>query len=135
METTLRKTMLGAVLASLFALCACAGISPNGTVTLTPTGQTVANDIKGACSIAADLTALSALIATFPIGTTAEAIAQAFCATVNAIPLGFRFKATAAVPNAVEINGVVVPYARAGVKLKATPVFVVLNGIVVPYAR
>ena len=43
----MRKTMLGAVLAPLFALCACAGISPNGTVTLTPTGQTVANDIKG----------------------------------------------------------------------------------------
>jgi hypothetical protein len=131
----MRKFVLSAALASFFAVGGCASISPNGTITLTPTGQTVVNDIKGVCSIAADLTAITALIATFPIGTTAEAIAQAFCATVNAVPVSAKLKATPAAPNAVEINGVVVPYSRLGVRLKATPGFVVLNGVVVPYAR
>jgi hypothetical protein len=131
----MRKLMLGAALASFFAVGGCASISPNGTITLTPTGQTVVNDIKGACSVAADLTAITALIATFPIGATAEAIAQAFCATVNAVPVSAKLKATPVAPNAVEINGVVVPFSRLGVRLKATPAFVVLNGVVVPYAR
>ncbi len=131
----MRKLMLGAALAFALTAGGCASISPNGTITLTPTGQTVVTDIKGVCSVAADLTAITALVATFPIGTTAEAIAQAFCATVNAVPLSTKLKATAVTPNAVEINGVVVPYSRLGVRLKATPGFVVLNGVVVPYAR
>ncbi|MGB7101048.1 MAG: hypothetical protein WBD95_20070 [Xanthobacteraceae bacterium] len=131
----MRKLMLATALASFFSVGGCASISPNGTITLTPTGQTVVNDIKGACSVAADLTAITALIATFPIGTTAAAIAQAFCATVNAVPLGAKLKATPATPNAVEINGVVVPYTKLGARLKATPAFVVINGVVVPYAR
>ena len=131
----MRKLMLGAALASFFTVGGCASISPNGTITLTPTGQTVVNDIKGACSVAADLTAITALIATFPIGTTAAAIAQAFCATVNSVPVSAKLKATPGTPNAVEINGVVVPYTRPGARLKATPAFVVLNGVVVPYTR
>jgi hypothetical protein len=131
----MRKLMLGAALASFFVVGGCASISPNGTITLTPTGQTVVNDIKGVCSVAADLTAITALIATFPLGTTAAAIAQAFCATVNAVPVSAKLKATSVTPNAVEINGVVVPYSRLGARRKATPAFVVLNGVVVPYAR
>ncbi len=131
----MRKFMLGAALASFFTVGGCASISPNGTITLTPTGQTVVNDIKGACSVAADLTAITALIATFPIGTTAAAIAQAFCATVNSVPVSAKLKATPGTPNAVEINGVVVPYTRPGARLKATPAFVVLNGVIVPYTR
>jgi hypothetical protein len=131
----MRKLALGAALASFFVAGGCASISPNGTITLTPAGQTVVNDIKGVCSVAADLTAITALIATFPAGTTAAAIAEAFCATVNAVPLGAKLKATSATPNAVQINGVVVPYTRLGARLKATPSFVVLNGVVVPYAR
>ena len=115
----MRKLMLGAALASFFAVGGCASISPNGTITLTPTGQTVVNDIKGACSIAADLTAITALIATFPIGTAAEAIAQAFCATVNAVPVSAKLKATPVAPNAVEINGVIVPYGRLGVQAES----------------
>jgi hypothetical protein len=129
----MRKIMLCAALAAYVALGGCASISPNGTITLTPTGQTVVGDIKAACNVAADLTAITTLIATFPLGTTATAIAQAFCQTLNVIPLSARLKATPATPNAVEINGVVVPYTRLGVKLKATPAFVVLNGVVVPY--
>ncbi len=131
----MRKLMLGAAMAAFLAAGGCASISPNGTITLTPTGQTVVNDIKGVCSVAADLTAITALIGTFPLGTTAEAIAQAFCQTVNAVPLSAKLKATPGTPNAVQINGVVVPYTRLGLKLKATPSFVVLNGVVVPYSR
>jgi len=131
----MRKLMLGAAVASLFVVTGCAGISPNGTITLTPTGQTVVNDIKAACSVVADLTAITALIATFPAGTAAAAIAQAFCATVNAVPVSAKLKGTPATPNAVDINGVVIPYTRLGVRLKATPSFVVLNGTVVPYTR
>jgi hypothetical protein len=129
----MRKIMLGVVLAACVALGGCASISPNGTITLTPTGQTVVADIKAACNVAADLTAISALIATFPLGTTAAAIAEAFCQTVNAIPVSAKLKATSATPNAVEINGVIVPYSKLGAQLKATPSFVVLNGVVVPY--
>jgi hypothetical protein len=129
----MRKIMLGAALAACVAFGGCASISPNGTITLTPTGQTVVNDIKAACNVAADVTAVSALIATFPLGTTAAAIAEAFCQTVNAIPVSGKLKATPATPNAVEINGVVVPYTKLGARLKATPSFVVLNGVVVPY--
>jgi hypothetical protein len=129
----MRKIMLGAALAACVALGGCASISPNGTITLTPTGQTVVSDIKAACNVAADVTAISALIATFPLGTTAAAIAEAFCQTVNAIPVSGKLKATSATPNAVEINGVVVPYAKLGARLKATPSFVVLNGVIVPY--
>jgi len=131
----MRKLVLSAALAASVGLGGCASISPNGTITLTPTGQTVVNDIKGVCSIVADLTAVTALIATFPVGTTAQAIATAFCAAVNAVPLSAKRKATSATPNAVEINGVVVPYVRSGARLSATPSFVVLNGVVVPYAR
>jgi hypothetical protein len=131
----MRKLVLGAALAAFFAAGGCASINSNGTITLTPTGQTVVNDIKGACSLTADLTAITALIATFPIGTTAAAIAQAFCATVNAVPLSAKLKAAAAVPNAVQINGVVVPYTKLGARLKAPPAFVILHGVVVPYAR
>jgi hypothetical protein len=131
----MRKLMLGAALASLFAAVGCASINSNGTITLTPGGQTVVSDIKAACSVAADVAAVTALIATFPIGTTADAIAEAFCATVNAVPLSAKLLATPATPNAVQINGVVVPYTRVGAKLKATPAFVVLNGVVVPYVR
>jgi hypothetical protein len=131
----MRKFMLGVALVSFAALGGCASISSNGTITLTPTGQTVVNDIKGACSVAADLTAVTALISTFPLGTTAAAIAQAFCAAVNQVPLNAKLKATPATPNAVEINGVVVPYTRLGAKLKATPSFVVINGVVVRYNR
>jgi hypothetical protein len=131
----MRKFTPGVAVAAFLAVGGCASISSNGTITLTPTGQTVLNDIKGACSVAADLTAVTALIGTFPIGTTAEAIAQAFCQTVNAVPLSAKLKATPAMPNAVAINGVVVPYTKLGAKLKATPSFVVLNGVVVPYTR
>lgn len=131
----MRKFMLGATLAAFLAAGGCASVSSNGTITLTPAGQTVVNDIKGACNIAADLTAITALIGTFPIGTTAEAIATAFCQSVNAVPLSAKLKATPTTPNAVEINGVIVPYTRLGTKLKGTPSFVVLNGVVVPYAR
>jgi len=131
----MRKLMLGAAFGLFLAAGGCASISPNGTITLTPTGQTVVNDIKAACSVVADLTAVTVLIATFPAGTTAEAIAQAFCATVNAVPVSARLKATPGAPNAVEINGVVIPYTRLGARLKVTPSFVVLNGVVVPYTR
>jgi hypothetical protein len=131
----MRKLMLGAALASFFAVGGCASINSNGIVTLTPTGQTVVNDIKSACSVAADLTAATALIATFPIGTTAAAIAQAFCTAVNAVPLSAKLKATPVAPNAVEVNGVIVPYVKRGARLKATPAFVVLRGVVVPYTR
>jgi hypothetical protein len=51
------------------------------------------------------------------------------------VPLSAKLKATPTTPNAVQINGVIVPYTRLGVKLKATPTFVVLNGVVVPYVR
>lgn len=129
----MRKIMLGAALAACVALGGCASISTNGTITLTPTGQTVVTDIKVACNVAADVTAITALIATFPLGTTAAAIAQAFCQTVSAIPVSAKLKATPAAPNAVEINGVIVPYSKLGARLKATPAFVVLNGVVVPY--
>jgi hypothetical protein len=131
----MRKFMLGSVLAAFVVAGGCASISPNGTITLTPTGQTVVNDIKGVCNVAADLTAITSLIATFPIGTTAAEIAAAFCQTVNAVPLSAKLKATPAAPNAVEINGVIVPYTKLGARLKSTPSFVVLNGVVVPYAR
>jgi len=132
----MRKFMHGAAMAAFLALGGCASISSNGTITLTPAGQTVVNDIKGACNVAADLTAITTLIGTFPIGTTAEAIATAFCETVNAVPLSAKLKATPSTPNAVRINGVVVPYSRLGTRLKATPPsYVVLNGVVVPYTR
>jgi hypothetical protein len=129
----MRKIMLGAALAACVALGGCASISPNGTITLTPTGQTVVTDIKAACNVAADVTAIGTLIATFPLGTTAAAIAEAFCQTVNAIPVSAKLKATPVTPNAVEINGVIVPYTKLGARLKAAPSFVVLNGVVVPY--
>lgn len=131
----MRKLMLGAALASSLAVGGCAGVSSNGTITLTPTAQTVVNDIKAACNVVADSTAITTLIGTFPLGTTAEAIAAAFCTAVNAVPLSVRRKATSATPNAVEINGVVIPYTRLGARLKAMPSFVVLNGVVVPYTR
>ena len=129
----MRQFMLGAALAVFVAAGGCTTTS-NGNLTLTPTGQTVVNDIKAACNVAADLTAITALIATFPAGTTAEAIAAAFCQAVNAVPLSAKLKATPAIPNAVEINGVIIPYSRLGSRLKATPTFVVLNGVVVPYS-
>jgi len=129
----MRQFMLGAALAVFVAAGGCTTTS-NGNLTLTPTGQTVVNDIKAACNVAADLTAITALIATFPGGTTAEAIAAAFCQAVNAVPLSAKLKATPAIPNAVEINGVIIPYSRLGSRLKATPTFVVLNGVVVPYS-
>lgn len=131
----MRKLMLGVALATFLAASGCTSISPNGTINLTPSGQTVVADIKAACSVAADLTAITTLIGTFPIGTTATAIADAFCQTVNAVPLSAKLKATPAMPNAVRINGVVIPYTRLGAKLKAMPSFVVLNGVVVPYVR
>jgi hypothetical protein len=131
----MRKFMLGAALAVFVAAGGCASISPNGTVTLTPSAATVVADIKTGCNVAADATAITALIATFPYGTLATAVAQAFCQTVNAVPLSAKLKATPAAPNAVQINGVVVPYTRLGTKLKATPAFVVLNGVIVPYTR
>jgi hypothetical protein len=131
----MRKLMLGAAMAVFVAIGGCATVNSNGTITLTPTGQTVVNDIKTACNVAADLTAVTSLIGTFPAGTTAAAIAAAFCQTVNAVPLSAKLKATPTTPNAVQINGVIVPYTRLGVKLKATPTFVVLNGVVVPYVR
>jgi len=131
----MRKLMLGAALAAFVAVGGCATVNSNGTITLTPAGQTVVNDIKTACHVAADLTAITSLIATFPVGTTAAAIAAAFCQTVNAVPLSAKLKATSATPNAVQINGVVVPYTRLGARLKATPTFVVLNGVIVRYVR
>jgi hypothetical protein len=131
----MRKFMHGVAVAAFLAVGGCASISSNGTITLTSTGQTVVNDIKGVCNVAADLTAITTLIGTFPIGTTAEAVAQAFCQTVKVVPLSAKLKATPATPNAVAINGVIVPYTKLGAKLKATPSFVVLNGVVVPYAR
>jgi hypothetical protein len=131
----MRKLMLGAALAAFAALGGCATVNSNGMITLTPNGQTVVNDIKAACSVAADLTAVTTLISTFPAGTTAAAIAAAFCQTINAVPLSAKLKATPTTPNAVRINGVVVPYTRLGVRLKATPTFVVLNGVLVPYVR
>lgn len=131
----MRKLMLGTAMAAFIAAGGCAGISPNGTITLTPTGQTVVNDIKGVCNVAADLTAITTLIATFPLGTTAEEIAAVFCKAVNAVPLSAKRKSTPAMPNAIEINGVIIPYGRLGVRLKSTPSFVVLNGVVVPYTR
>jgi hypothetical protein len=131
----MRKLTHGVVIACLVVVGGCASISSNGAITLTPAGQIVVNDIKGACNVAADLTAITTLIGTFPLGTTATAIAQAFCQTVNAVPLSARLKATVAVPNAVQINGVLVPYTRLGTKLRAAPSFVVLDGVVVPYVR
>jgi hypothetical protein len=131
----MRKLMHGVAVAAFLSTGGCASISPNGTITLTPAAQTVVNDIKTACSVAADLTGITALIATFPAGTTAAAIAAAFCQTVNAVPLSAKLKATPTTPNAVEINGIVIPYTRLGTRLKATPSFVVLNGVVVPYVR
>jgi len=114
------KFMPGFAVIALLATGGCASVSPNGTVTLTPSGQTVVNDIKSACNIAADLTAITALIGTFPAGTTAVAIATAFCQAVNALPLAERFKALpSAVPTAVVMNGVTVPYTRLGAGLKA----------------
>ncbi len=131
----MRKFMHGVASAVFLVAGGCASISSNGTITLTPTGQTVVSDIKTACDVAADLTAITALIGTFPAGTTADIIAAAFCQTVNAVPLSAKLKATPVTPNAVQINGVVIPYTKLGIKLKATPSFVVLNGVVVPYAR
>jgi len=131
----MRNIMPGIALAAFLAAGGCASVSSNGTITLTPTGQTVVNDVKAACNVVADLTAITALIATFPAGTAAGVIAQAFCQTVNAVPLSARLKATPATPNAVQINGVVVPYTKLGVRLKATPSFVIINGVVVPYAK
>lgn len=132
----MRKLMLGTIMASFLALAGCASISPNGTVTLTPSGQTVVNDIKTACNVVADLTAVTTLITTFPAGTTATAIAQDFCQAVNALPLSARFKAAVAdAPAAVVINGVTVPYTRLGARPKAAISKVTINGVVVPYAR
>ena len=131
----MRKLMLGAAFAAFVAASGCTSISPNGTVNLTPSGRTVVADIKAACSVAADLTAITTLIGTFPAGTTAMAIAQAFCQTVNAVPLSAKLKATPSAPNAVRINGVLIPYTRLGAKLKTKPSFVVPNGVAVPHAR
>jgi len=131
----MRRLMLSAALAACFAAGGCATVDSNGTITLNPTGQMVVNDIKAACNVAADLQAVTTLIATFPIGTTAVAIADAFCQAVKTVPLGAKLKATPSAPNAVQINGVVVPYTRLGMKLKVAPAFVVLNGVLVPYAR
>lgn len=131
----MRKLMLGAALAAIIAASGCTSVSPNGTINLTPSARTVVADIKAACSVAADLTAITTLIGTFPNGTTAVAIANVFCQTVNAAPLSAKLKAAPATPNAVRINGVVVPYTRLGAKLKAMPSSVVPNGVVVPYVR
>jgi TRAP-type C4-dicarboxylate transport system permease small subunit len=131
----MRKLMLGVAMVACVAVGGCATVNSNGTITLTATGQTVVNDIKTACNVAADLTAITTLIGTFPAGTAAAAIAAAFCQTVNAVPLSAKLKATPATPNAVRINGVIVPYTKLGARLKATPTAVVINGVVVPYTR
>jgi hypothetical protein len=132
----MRKFMRGVAIATFLMAGGCASISPNGTITLTPTGQTVVSDIKGVCNIAADLTAITTLISTFPIGTTAAVIAQDFCQTVNALPLSARFKAAApGAPTAVVINGVTVPYTRLGAKLKSRFSRVTVDGVAVPYVR
>lgn len=115
----MRMLMLGTALAAFLAAGGCATVSPNGTVTVNATTKTVVADIKVACSVAADATAITALVATFPYGTLATTIAGAFCATVNAVPLSTRLGATPAAPNAVRINGVIIPYTRLGVRPKA----------------
>ncbi len=129
------KLMLAAALAAFAAASGCTSISPNGTTNLMPSGQTVVADIKAACSVVADLTAITALIGTFPAGTTAVAIAKVFCQTVNAVPLSAKLKATPATPNAVRINGVVVPYTRLGARAKAAPHLAEPNGAAAPSIR
>jgi hypothetical protein len=131
----MRKLMLAAALAAFTTASGCTSVSPNGTITLTPNGQTVVADIKAACSVVADLTAITTLIGTFPAGTTAAAIAKVFCQTVNAVPLSAKLKAAPATANAVRINGVVIPYARLGARPKAAPHFVAPNGAATPSMR
>jgi hypothetical protein len=117
----MRKLMLAAALVAFAATSGCTSVSPNGSVNLTPSGQTVVADIKAACNVVADLSAITTLVGTFPAGTTAVAIAKVFCQTVNAVPLSAKLKATPATPNAVRINGVVVPYTRLNTRLGARP--------------
>jgi hypothetical protein len=131
----MRKLMLAAALAAFTAASGCTSVSPNGTITLTPSGRTVVADIKAACNVVADLSAITTLIGTFPAGTTAAAVAKVFCQTVNAVPLSAKLKATAGTPNAVRINGVVIPYTRLGAKPKAAASVVEPNGVAAPSVR
>lgn len=94
----MKRILLSAALA--LGLASCTAMS-NGA----PTG--IGALIQTTCKVVADANALSALIATFPIGTQALVIANAFCAAVNKGAGG-----RGALTGAVVIHGVTVPYTR-----------------------
>ncbi len=95
----MRKLLLSAALA--FGLASCTA-APNGTTT------GVGALIQNVCHVVADANALQVLIATFPIGTQALTIANAFCAAVNKGGGGAKGQLV----GSVTLRGVTVPYTK-----------------------
>lgn len=94
----MRKAIFALALAA--GLASCTGM-PNGTQT------GVGALIQTTCKVVADANALQALIATFPIGTQALVIANAFCAAVNK-----GGGARGQLVGSVTLRGVTVPYTK-----------------------
>jgi hypothetical protein len=132
-----RRTFLFSGSAMLLAGCATPGTTPPNLL------QTILGYLQTGCSVVADIGAITALIGTFPVGTTAVVIANAVCAYISKLPkdsLGDSAVIGGDTFPAVTVHGVVIPYAHLGTplaaRLRSGPLpYVIVNGVTVPFGN